>query len=334
MDNNKKSKVAILSVISNASLVLLKLCIGIITTSVSVISEAIHSAIDLVAALIAYFAVKTSGQPPDKDHPYGHGKFENISGTIEALLIFLAAIWIIYEAIHKLIYPKPIEKAELGILIMLISSLVNFIVSKKLFKVGKETDSIALQADGWHLMTDVYTSGGVMVGLFFIWAGKWFFPGVDLQWIDSVSAIGVALLIVKAAYELTLQSAKDLVDVRLPENEEKWIYEYIMKYKSNARGFHRLRTRKSGGTRFIEFHLIFKADCSVGLSHSISDKITAAIKNHFPSSKVIIHIEPCDWTCKPHCILGCFLTEKERGILMSTEKPEAEDFKLNENNQG
>ena len=171
-----------------------------------------------------------------------------------------------------------------------------------------------------------------MVGLFFIWAGKWFFPGVDLQWIDSVSAIGVALLIVKAAYELTLQSAKDLVDVRLPENEEKWIYEYIMKYKSNARGFHRLRTRKSGGNRFIEFHLIFKADCSVGLSHSISDKITAAIKNHFPSSKVIIHIEPCDWTCKPHCIIGCFLTEEERRTLISTEKLEAAAFNVNGNN--
>lgn len=321
--NQKKSGVAILSVISNASLVLMKLGIGIITSSVSIISEAIHSAIDLLAALIAYFAVKTAGQPPDKDHPYGHGKYENISGTLEALLIFLAAAWIVYEAVHKLMYPKPVEKAELGVLIMLISSLVNFVISKKLFKIGKETDSVALQADGWHLMTDVYTSAGVMAGLLLIWGGQWLFPAVNLQWLDPVSAMGVALLIVKAAYDLTLQSAKDLLDVSLPDDEEKWIHEYIMKYKSSARGFHRLRTRKSGADRFIEFHLIFKADSTVGLSHGISDKITAAIKNHLPGSTVIIHIEPCDWSCKPHCIKGCFLTEESRKMLITTENPES-----------
>lgn len=328
MDSNKKkTSVAILSVISNTTLVVLKLVIGIATNSVSVISESIHSAIDLLAALIAYFAVKTSGKPADKDHPYGHGKFENMSGTVEAALIFLAAGWIIIEAIQKFLHPVTVEKAGWGVGIMLFSSIVNWLISKRLFRIGQETDSVALQADGWHLMTDVYTSAGVMAGLAVIWFGETYFPKINWQWVDPLAALGVALLIVKAAYDLTLSSAKDLLDVSLPEEEENWIHNYVLRYKSSLRGFHRLRTRKSGSDRFIEFHLIFKADTSVEHSHRIGDQITGAIKEHFPGAKVIVHIEPCDWTCKPHCVKGCLLTEAERERLKKTELADKDQTK-------
>ena len=130
--------------------------------SVSVISEAIHSGVDLLAAVIALFAVRKSAKPADEDHPFGHDKVENISGTVEALLIFLAAGWIIFEAVKKLIDPEPLDEAGWGVAVMLLSVAANIIVSKKLFSVGEETDSVALKADAWHLATDVYTSLGVM----------------------------------------------------------------------------------------------------------------------------------------------------------------------------
>ena len=203
----EKSRVAAVSVASNSALVLLKLAVGIITGSVSVISEAIHSGMDLLAAIIALFAVKKAGKHADAEHPFGHAKVENISAFIEALLILLAAIWIIYEAVHKLINPQPLEIVGLGVAIMFISTMANLTVSQLLFKVGKKTDSPALMADGWHLRTDVYTSAGVMVGLGLVWGCEYFF-GLKLYWLDPVVAIAVAILILRTAYRLTMHSIR------------------------------------------------------------------------------------------------------------------------------
>lgn len=172
----KKTRVATLSVISNSVLVLFKAAVGLSIGSVAVLSEAIHSGMDLIAAIIAFFAVNMSGKAADEDHAFGHTKVENISAAVEALLIFVAAAWIIYEAVHKLIKPQPLETVSWGVGVMLLSTIVNIVVSQRLFKVGKETDSAALSADAWHLRTDVYTSAGVMVGLGIIWLGARFFP--------------------------------------------------------------------------------------------------------------------------------------------------------------
>ena len=188
----RKERVALLSVISNSTLVIMKLIVGAVIGSVSVISEAIHSGVDLVAAVIALFSVKTSSLPADGKHPFGHGKIENISGTVEALLIFVAAGWIIWESVGKLLSRgrwRPSAGAS--------SSCSSpppptTVVARMLFKVGKETDSVALMADGWHLRTDVYTSVGVMAGLAVIWIGESLFPDLDIHWLDPVAAIGVA----------------------------------------------------------------------------------------------------------------------------------------------
>ena len=269
----RKTRVALLSVISNTALVLMKLVVGIMINSVSVISEAIHSGMDLVAAIIAWFSVRTSSKPADDDHPFGHGKIENVSGTVEALLIFLAAGWIIYEAIKKFIHPEPIETAFWGVGVMLISAVTNVIVSQKLFKVGRETDSVALLADAWHLRTDVYTSVGVMAGLALIWLGQWILPGYDLNWLDPVCAIAVALLIIKAAYDLTVQSARDLLDANLPEEEQAWIRNLIEENRGTVRGYHHLRTRKAGHLRFIEFHIQVDLKMTVESSHQLGPEI-------------------------------------------------------------
>jgi cation diffusion facilitator family transporter len=157
---NEKIRTARLSIISNCSLIVMKLLAGIF----SIISEAIHSGMDLLASIIAFLSVKMSDTPPDRKHPYGHGKVENISGVIEAILIFIAAGWIIFEAIHKIIKPAPIENIEVGAAVMAVSAFINFLVSRRLYKVAKKTDSIALEADALHLKTDVYTSVGEPAG--------------------------------------------------------------------------------------------------------------------------------------------------------------------------
>jgi len=313
--NMRKSNAALLSVISNACLVVLKLVVGAMIGSVSVISEAIHSGVDLLAAVIAFFAVRKSSKPADEDHPFGHGKVENISGTIEALLIFLAAVWIIFEAVKKLQSPEPLDDAWLGVVVMLISVMANIFVSKNLFLVGKETDSIALMADAWHLRTDIYTSLGVFSGLAVIFAGGIVLPGADLRWVDPAVAIGVALLIIRAAYHLTVESARDLVDVGLPPEEVDDIRRHIRAFAPTIRGFHRLRTRKAGPSRFVEFHIRVDASMSVDESHRITDMITCSIKQHYPGTTVTIHIEPCNCAMAKEGSCGCLLSEQEKKEL-------------------
>ena len=309
--DKRKIGVAWLSVISNSLLVLLKIVIGILIGSVAVISEAIHSGIDLLAAIIALLAVKTASKSADEGHPFGHGKVENISGTVEALLIFLAAGWIIYEAVLKLIQPQAMQRAILGVAVMLLSAVVNVFVSQKLFKVGRETDSVALLADAWHLRTDVYTSIGVMAALALIAAGEKIFPGEILIWIDPIAAISVALMIIRAAYELTIQSGRDLLDANLPE-EEEWIRNEIGRLQLPIRGFHHLRTRKAGATRFVDLHVMMDKDLSIQESHRISEQVTAMIQKKFPTAQVMVHEEPCEGECTPRCMDGCLRSEGER----------------------
>jgi len=325
--SRRKCKAAGISVASNSALVLFKLTSGMMIGSVSLISEAIHSGIDLLASLIALFAVRTSSRPADEEHPFGHGKFENVSGTIEALLIFLAATWIIYEAVLKLINPKPLEDVGLGVAIMLISVVANTFVSNMLLKVGKETDSMALQADAWHLRTDIYTSMGVMSALTIIWLGGKFRPDLNLQWIDSAAAIAVALLILRAAYHLTIESARDLFDVSLPPNEEDGIQKHIRSFSPTIRGFHKFRTRKSGSNRFVEFHILVDPAMSIDESHRIADMITCSIKQHYPGTMVTIHIEPC------HCELtdgscGCILNDPEKKKMHENFTVQANGLRL------
>jgi len=314
VDSQKqKTGVATLSVVSNTTLVVLKLIVGLMIGSVSVISEAIHSGVDLLAAIIALFAVKTSGVPADKEHPFGHGKVENVSGTVEALLIFLAAGWIVYEAVMKLLHPRHMEDAGLGVAVMLLSAVVNIVVSHMLFKVGRATDSVALQADAWHLRTDVFTSAGVMVGLAAIALGRIVVPGTNLQWIDPMAAILVALLIVKAAYDLTRDSARDLLDVSLPTHEQQSIRDCVSNCSPHIMGFHNLRTRKSGSDRFIELHLMIKSGTTVDESHDIADEVVNRIRADFPGSRVIVHVEPCTGNCTEKCLAGCLVGGSPNG---------------------
>jgi cation diffusion facilitator family transporter len=309
---NRKSRAALISVISNTLLVVTKLAVGFLIGSVSVISEAIHSGVDLVAATIALYSVRTSSKPADKGHSFGHGKIENISGTVEALLIFLAAGWIIYEAFQKFIHPEPLEEPVLGVGIMLASTATNIFISRMLFQVGRETDSIALLADAWHLRTDVYTSLGVMSGLALIWSGHRFFPEYNLSWVDPACAIAVALLIIKAAYELTVQSTRDLLDASLPDEEERWIRSLLECRSNDIRGYHAFRTRKAAHFRYIEFHIQVDPQMTVAISHLLTQELCQAIKDKMPHATITIHVEPCTKECNEKCLAGCLLPEHNR----------------------
>ena len=293
--NHQKEKVFIAwaSVLSNSFLVLGKIIVGLYIGSVSVLSEAIHSGIDLLASLIALFAVKESSKPADADHPYGHGKFENISGTLEALLIFIAALWIIFEAIKKLIHPTELGETSWGVGIMLISAAMNMIISQKLFKISKKTNSIALEADAWHLRTDVYTSLGVMVGLIIIWIVAKVDPSLNVNWIDPVSALAVACLIIHAAYELTVKASKDLLDVALPVSEIKEIEDIIFSH-SEVRGIHEFKTRKAGHFRFIEFHMEMDSETPIKYADKLAHDIEAELKSRFDDAHVIVHLDPTE----------------------------------------
>lgn len=281
---NKKVRIARLSIISNSLLILMKLIVGVISGSISIISEAIHSFMDLLASIIAFFSVKISDTPADERHPYGHGKFENVSGVIEAVLIFVAAFWIIYEAIKKMLKPGEIENISYGFIVMLISAIINFIVSKKLYKVAKETESIALEADALHLKTDVYTSAGVAIGLLLIWI-----TGYHL--LDPIIAILVALLILKESVELFLKAYSPLLDVSLSLKELETVKSIIQRHCIDKVSFHDLRSRKAGNYNYVDFHLNLPENLTVKEAHEICDFIENDIKSNLKNTEVTIHVE-------------------------------------------
>lgn len=279
---NEKIKTARLSIFSNTSLIIMKLLAGLFSGSVSIISEAIHSGMDLLAAVIAFFSVKMSDTPPDSKHPYGHGKFENVSGVIEAILIFIAAGWIIYEAIHKILKPSGVDNLGIGVAVMAVSAVVNTLVSRKLYQVAKKTESIALEADALHLKTDVYTSAGVAVGLLLIWITGWHF-------LDPIVAILVALLIIKESFTLLRNAYSPLLDSSLSEDETSIIIGAITR---RSLTYHNLRTRKSGHYRFVDFHLELPEKMTLKQVHEICDQVEDEIKSKFRHIEIQIHVEP------------------------------------------
>ena len=279
------TKIALLSICSNSFIVLLKLVVGIITGSVAIISEAIHSLLDLVASIIAFFSVKISNRPPDKEHPYGHGKFENISGTIETLLIFIAGIWIIVESVEKLIHPSPIKLPFLGVMVMLLGAFINWQVGKKVQKVGDETHSVAMQSNALHLLTDVYSSLGVAASLILVSLTGWVV-------LDALIGIGIALYIMKESIELGKKSFTPLLDTGLTSSEIKQIEQVLLNFKPQFIEYHDLRTRRSGAEEHIDFHLVLPSSTSIEEAHLLCDKIEDEIKKVLINPQILIHVEP------------------------------------------
>ncbi len=287
---SRKVRAASVSVGSNTALVIGKLTVGIATGSVSIIAEAIHSGIDLVAAFIAWVSVRVADRPADRDHPYGHGKAESISGAIEAVLIVIAAFWIIIEAAHRLhiiwMHEATVNMPGLGVLVMGVSVVVNLWVSRYLFRVAHEEDSLALEADAHHLSTDVMTSVGVMLGLLAVMLTGW-------QMIDPIVALIVALFIGKIGVELSLTAGAQLMDRRLPSSEVAKVRS-ILDSCAEIHSWHNLRTRKAGSHREVDLHLVFPSEISLVHAHGVADRLEKEIAQALAPAQVVVHMDPYD----------------------------------------
>ena len=296
---NKKKFVAGLSITSNIILSVLKIITGILSGSLSIISEAIHSLSDLFASVLTFFSVIKSAQPADSDHPYGHGKYEDMAGFIEGDLIIFAALLIIWEASKKILFGFDMNtESNLGIAVMFVAVIFNIIVSSLLFKVARETNSISLYADGEHLRTDVYSSLGVMLGLVLIKV-----TGYSL--LDPVIAIIVAAIIFKAGYSISKRAGSNLLDHSLPEENINSIKQIISNYSANVTMKPQsLKARQVGPTMDIDLILQFQKDTSICECHKICDEIEKQICLLYPNCSISIHSEPicygsdCQKTCK------------------------------------
>lgn len=288
MDINTEKKLAAgLSIFSNTVIIILKFIAGIISGSISIISEAIHSLSDCLASVLTFFSVIRSSRPADAEHPFGHGKYEDMSGFIEGGLIIVASFYIVFEAGKKLFWHTTAEtEPTLGIIVMGIAVVANFLVSSYLFKVAKDSNSVSLYADGEHLRTDIYSSLGVLIGLVLI-------KLTGLYILDPIIAIIVAIFIFKAGFTISKTTLNNLLDGSLPKEDLEHIESIINTFNDKGiLGYKNLKARQVGPSRDIEMVLLFPENMTILECHKICDAIEESITEELGNCTVSIHAEP------------------------------------------
>jgi cation diffusion facilitator family transporter len=281
-----KSGAAALSIASNALLIAIKLAAGAITGSIAILTEAVHSLIDLVASVVAFVSVRKADEPADADHPYGHEKVESLAATIEGLLILVGAGIIVYEATHRLVIGAEVESLGVGIAVMGFSVLANLVVSSVLSRQAKTHESPALEGDAAHLRTDAMTSAGVLLGLGVVQlTGNAAF--------DSITALIVAAAIVTAGLRIVRRSSGVLVDEALPGEEMDRIEAAIATARTpEVAGYHKLRARRAGSRRYIDLHVQYRSGTSLERAHELAHAMRDEIEATIPRAEVLIHVEP------------------------------------------
>jgi cation diffusion facilitator family transporter len=279
------SRAALISVVSNTFLVLGKAVVGLLGGSAALLSEALHSALDLLAALMAWISLKFSAHPPDWEHPFGHGKWENLSAFLEGLLIILVALGVFFQAGQRLFSPVAITLVPLGLAVLGVSAGVNLLVSRALKGAARRFDSVALDADASHLSTDVYTSVGALVGLL-----GYKLTGNPL--FDTVAALGVGLIIFWIGLKVTHGGLHGLLDTRLPAEEEEAVREMVAATEPII-AIKELRSRKAGPVRYLNLTLVVCRWENLEEVHRLCDSLEGKIKSRFPGAMVFIHPEPC-----------------------------------------
>jgi cation diffusion facilitator family transporter len=286
-----KESTAKLSVFAVSSLIVMKVAASIITGSIAIRADAIHSTIDLFGVIVGYIGIRVSAKPPDERHPFGHGKAENIAGVVIAGLIFIAAGTIIYQAISRLISGADVEMVIIGIYVTAAALVINGIISWYALRVARATDSIALEATARDMFADMLSSGAVLVGLVLVRL-----TGVTI--LDPIVALLVAILVARTAYLTMKKSVGGLMDTRLPKAEEDEIVSCLKKHGDQIAGFHKIRTRKAGSQRYIDFHLVVSKHISVEKAHRLCDQLEQEIEARLSDTSVTIHVEPCDGQCQ------------------------------------
>src|SRR5690242_7225200 len=281
-----KQGAAALSIASNSILIALKLAAGAVTGSIAIITEALHSMIDLVASVIAFISVRKADVPADEEHPYGHEKVENLAANFEGILILVGAAIIVYEASHRLAVGASVESLGIGIAVMGFSVIANLGVSEVLYRRARATESPALEGDAAHLRTDAMTSAGVLLGLALVEV-----TGIDA--FDSITALLVAVAIVWAGISIIRRSSGVLVDEALPDAEMDRIEQAIATARTpEVAGYHKLRARRAGRRRHIDFHVQYRSGTSLERAHELAHLMRDSIESELPRSEVLIHVEP------------------------------------------
>lgn len=282
----RKTRAAGVSILSNSLLIALKLAAGVITGSVAIITEAVHSSVDLIAAVIAYFSVRKADEPADDDHPYGHAKIENLSAAIEGMLILVGAGIIVFESSRRLVDPPEVHFLGIGIGVIGFSAVANFAVSRFLYRRANLTDSPALEGDAAHLRTDAVTSTGVLVALILV-------EVTGLQVLDPITALLVAVAIVWAGVRILARSSRVLVDEALPAAELDAVRETLAEHGApEVAGYHKLRARRAGSRRHVDLHVQFTEGTSLRRAHEITHELQRAIALRLRDADILIHLEP------------------------------------------
>lgn len=276
-----------LSIAAAISTIALKAVAYWLTGSVGLLSDALESIVNLVAAVVALIMLSIAARPADDDHPHGHDKAEYFSSGVEGMMILVAALSITIAAVERLLHPRALTEAFWGLAISGVASVVNFVTARILLAAGRRHRSITLEADGHHLMSDVVTSLGVIVAVGVVWSTGWL-------WLDPLIAIAVALHIIWIGFSLLQRSVHGLMDASLPAQEIAQIKEVLGNYEPQGIHYHALRTRRSASRRFVSFHILVPGDWSVQKAHDLAEEIETKIGARLPSTTTITHIEPLE----------------------------------------
>jgi cation diffusion facilitator family transporter len=294
-----KRGAASLALITVSGLFALKVAVAILTGSISILAQMADSALDILSVSLTFIAVVMATKPADTEHPFGHGKLENLSAIVQAIFIFTAAAAIIYSAVQRIINGAAVELAQAGMAVMAVSILASLLLSRHLRRVAGTTDSPALSAISNNISADVFSATGVLAGLLVVSLSDG-----RLAIFDPILAILVSLLILRSGVQVIRHSFGALIDARLPPEEEKIIRETILEHNSQLVGLHELRSRKSGSQRHVDLHLVMPRMDSVAQAHDVCDHLESDLKARLPNLNVIIHVEPCDSACE-RCDLNC-----------------------------
>jgi cation diffusion facilitator family transporter len=278
---------AVISIVAALATIALKSWAYAVTGSVGLLSDAFESLVNLAAAVVALIALTAAARPEDEDHRYGHSKAEYFSSGFEGALIMLAAASILYASVRRLLSPRPIEQLTLGVGISVAASVINLLVARVLFRAARRHQSITLEADAHHLMTDVWTSLGVIIG---IWAAS----ATGWQRLDPIVAIGVALNIVYTGVGILRRSLMGLLDTAIPDELQRGVTDILARHTSGGVRFHALRTRQAGAWRFIDFHVLVPGNWSVKRGHDLLERLEEEVRAAVPNSTVFTHLEPVE----------------------------------------
>lgn len=281
-------KFAWLSVATAVLTIALKTSAWWVTGSVGLLSDAAESVVNLVAAVIALIAITVAERPADDDHQYGHSKAEYFSAGVEGAMIFVAAAFILYTGVDRILHPMPLDSLGIGLAISVVAAILNGVVGVLLIRAGTRHRSPTLEADGKHLLTDVVTSVGVVVGVALVWITGW-----DV--LDPIVAILVGLNILLVGYKLVHQSGMGLMDATLPEEDNAVIEEVLARHRDGDRvDFHELRTREAGKWRFVEFHALVPGGWTVERGHDLVEQVEQEIHEALPFTHITTHLEPIE----------------------------------------